>query len=128
MIQSTEKTFLAAGGVAALTLAAATARAGSPAPHVMLNITRPPVTQTYDAPEDVGHHRLTGRVTVRFCVDPEGKTEQLKVAKSRPPGEFDDTALALMRTAMFKPHRVNGQAVFACGIRQTIIFKPASRH
>lgn len=109
---------VAVGAAAAGAGAAATA-----APRtVMLNITRPAVTQTYLA--EPGGLARPGRVTIRFCVDRAGNTKHLVVVRSTPAHAFDGMALAIMRAATFEPHRIDGVPVAACGITQTIEFKP----
>lgn len=113
---------------AAGTAVAAVSGQGQPASDaggvVMLNVTRPPVVQTYDlAAADMSGP--TGRVTFNFCVDEQGRTRDIKIVHSQPPGVFDKGALQLMRAAEFQPHVINGQPVKACGITQTIVFRPA---
>lgn len=98
----------------------------APPATVMLNVTRPPVTETFETAADSGS-TPAGRVTVSFCVDARGRTKHLKVVKSQPPGMFDEMALRIMHAAEFEPYSVNGSPTVACGITQTIVFKPAPR-
>lgn len=96
-----------------------------PPATVTLNVTRPPVEATFETAAGFGPVPA-GRVTVQFCVNTRGRTERVKVVKSEPRGTFDTTALRIIRAAEFKPYMVNGSAAVACGITQTIVFKPAS--
>lgn len=96
----------------------------TPPATVKLNVTRPPVTATFETAAGSGS-TPSGRVTIRFCVNTHGRTERLKVVQSEPPGAFDATALRIMRAAEFKPYAVEGTPAIACGITQTIVFKPA---
>lgn len=98
----------------------------APQTRVMLNVTRPPVVQTFSVSEGSGH-LPKGRVTVRFCVNPEGNTEAAKIVRSTPRGLFDQTALNVIHAAQFAPHVQNGMRVTACGITQTIVFEPTRR-
>lgn len=94
--------------------------------RVTLNITRPAVTQEYKAAS--GFPATTGSVTLKFCVDKAGNTKNIRIIRSSPPNAFDSTAVGIMRAAKFKPHLVEGVPVEACGITQTIEFKPLATH
>ncbi len=93
--------------------------------QVNLGITRSPVTQTFAAP--YGNHSWLrpGSVTMRFCVNKQGHTENLRILYSTGGGAFDKVAMTYMRAALFKPHTIQGFPVTACGITQTIVFRPA---
>lgn len=92
--------------------------------RVNLGITRPPVTQTYSAPYGYHADSVSGTVTMRFCVNRRGRTKNVRLVRSTG-GAFDEVAMTYMRAAMFKPYTVRGWPVTACGITQTIIFRPA---
>lgn len=106
------------------------AASGAPPPstaRVDLGVTRAAVTQTFrQAPQSAGSMPREGRVSVRFCVNPQGHTKNLRVVRSQPAGVFDQMALMLMRAAVFAPHEVRGYAVTACNITQPIVFEAAA--
>ncbi|MGH8271844.1 MAG: energy transducer TonB family protein, partial [Gammaproteobacteria bacterium] len=93
--------------------------------RVNLGITRPPVTQTFAAPYNNHAWLASGSVTMRFCVNEQGHTENLRLLHSTNGGVYDKVAMGYMHAALFKPHTVRGWPVTACGITQTIIFRPA---
>lgn len=95
--------------------------------RVNLDVTRPLVTQTYTAPYDNHVGTLSGKVTMRFCVDTHGRTTNVRVVHSVHGEMFDAAALSYMRASLFKPHMLDGFPVTACGITQTIAFRPAKR-
>lgn len=91
---------------------------------VNVDLTRPPVVATFATAAD-GSSAPGGRVTVRFCVNDRGHTERVEVIHSIPPRVFDTTALDIIQAAEFRPYQVNGTPATACGITQTIVFRPA---
>lgn len=124
MFRDVKTSWLAVGPAALVLLGAGgAAQAKSKPSPIMLNVTRPPVTQTYSV-ADGARHAPTGHVTIRFCVDRSGNTERARVVGRH--GAFDDMALRIIRAARFKPHRENGVPVMTCGITQTINFTPVA--
>ncbi|MGH8427895.1 MAG: energy transducer TonB [Gammaproteobacteria bacterium] len=101
--------------------------AGLPA-QLNLDVTRPAVMQTFTQPADSGYMPKKGNVTLRFCVNAQGHTENIHIVHSVPYGVFDQMALGIIRAALFKPHELQGYPVTACGITQPIVFEAAHRN
>ncbi len=54
-----------------------------------------------------------GRVLIEFDVDPYGRTENVRVLESDPPGFKDDSAARSIRQSRFRPRIDDGQFVYA---------------
>jgi TonB family protein len=69
-----------------------------------------------------------GFVLVNFDVTPEGRTENVTVAESDPPGKKDEAIVRAMRRSRFRPRVIEGEVVRADQLarRFTFSFKPAS--
>ena len=52
--------------------------------------------------------KISGRVVFRFVVTKEGKTKNISIIESDPPGVFDENALAAIRKYRFTPGYKNG--------------------
>lgn len=68
-----------------------------------------------------------GFVLVTFDVTPEGRTENVTVTESDPPGKKDDAIVRAMRRSRFRPRVVDGEVVRADKLARkfTYSFKPA---
>ena len=63
-------------------------------------------------PENLRRNGIVGRVVLRFTIDTLGRVEPNSVGVvSSPNAEFSEAAIAALRTARFKPARINGKAV-----------------
>ena len=69
---------------------------------------------------------IEGYVTLSLLLNPSGAIERVKVIESKPPGEFDQTALDCVRRWRFEPALYKGEPVKTWA-RQTMKFKLAGR-
>ena len=69
---------------------------------------------------------VKGFVSVTFDVTPEGRTENVTVVESEPPGKKDEAILRSMRRSRFRPRIVDGEIVRAEQLTRkfTFSFKP----
>lgn len=111
----------------AATPARSTQRPGYVPSELHLGITWPPITETYAGSQDSGP-MPSGKVTLRFCVNDQGQTEKVVVARAGRHGWFENDAEQFIRAARFKPYDIAGWPVTVCGITETIVFKPAHSH
>ena len=56
---------------------------------------------------------IQGHVLIRFDVDPFGRTENVSVVESDPPGFKDDSAQRSIGQSRFRPRMDNGNFVYA---------------
>ncbi len=63
---------------------------------------------TPDFPPEAFDKGLSGRVTVAYTVDVEGKTQDVRVESSEPPGVFDRAATSAIRRWRYEPATVDG--------------------
>lgn len=56
---------------------------------------------------------MPGHVLIRFDVDPFGRTENVAIVESVPPGFKDDSAERAMRQSRFRPRMEDGRFVYA---------------
>ena len=65
--------------------------------------------------------RISGSVVVQYVVDEKGRTKDIKVTQSTPPGVFDSAAIDAIRRWRYRPARYDGQPV-AVPVRTLIRF------
>ncbi len=66
---------------------------------------------------------IGGQVILSYVVDPQGRTQEVAVVKSTPPGLFDRAAMSAVRQWRYAPVLVDGKAV-AVPARVLIKFDP----
>jgi TonB family protein len=76
-----------------------------------------------DYPDAAGG--ASGRVTVQFTIDAQGRISDAKVVESTLPGVFDNAAVSAVKTWRYLPRRVDGRAVEQPANRIALEFKPA---
>ncbi|MDE2349575.1 MAG: energy transducer TonB [Gammaproteobacteria bacterium] len=64
-----------------------------------------------DYPAGAFDRGVGGLVTVTYVVDPSGRTQQVTVVKSTPPGVFDRAAVSAVKRWRYAPVLVDGKAV-----------------
>lgn len=80
--------------------------------------------QSADLRMPKGRGNRGGQVTLRFCVDKNGKVSQTKVTRSRPTKLFDQAAIHVLRVWTFWPRTLNEKPVRTCNLEETVTFKP----
>jgi periplasmic protein TonB len=63
---------------------------------------------TPDFPADAFDKGLSGVVTVAYTVDVEGRTQDVRIESSDPPGVFDEAATSAVKRWRFEPATVDG--------------------
>jgi TonB family protein len=74
-------------------------------------------------PPDAKAKHVEGYVVVSYDVTEEGTVTNARVVESKPPGIFDDAALAAVATWKFDPAVDNGRLVTAHDVTSKIRFK-----
>ncbi len=72
-------------------------------------------------PDRALNDRISGSVVVQYVVDEKGRTTDIKVTQSTPPGVFDRAATDAIRQWRYRPAQYNGQPV-AVPVRTLIRF------
>ncbi len=62
-------------------------------------------------PFSARRRQITGKVTVRFLVNTEGRVQDISIQESIPPGVFDQAVLQAVKKWRFKPGILEGEAV-----------------
>jgi protein TonB len=73
-------------------------------------------------PDRALNDRVSGDVTVQYTVDQKGRTRDVRVVQSNPPGVFDRAAIDAISRWHYRPAKYNGQPV-AVPVRTHIVFK-----
>ena len=84
---------------------------------VLLSVTAGCSTQPGSAASSAG-----GYVVVQFCIAKTGAVYNARVMESSPPGQFDDTALRIVRQWHFRPVMFVGVPTNYCGVREKLSF------
>ncbi|MFP5212613.1 MAG: TonB family protein [Acidobacteriota bacterium] len=64
-----------------------------------------------DYPFGARRQKVTGRVMVKFLVDPRGQVKNISIVKAEPTGIFENSAIEAIGKWRFKPGYYKGQAV-----------------
>lgn len=79
-----------------------------------------PSTRGLADPGDIG--AVPGHVLVVFDVTPDGRSENISILESDPPGLKDDAAARSIARSRFRPRMVDGEIVHAQGIARNFTF------
>ena len=71
-------------------------------------------------PGDIG--ALPGHVLVVFDVTPNGRSENISVLESEPPGLKDEATARSIARSRFRPRMVDGEIVLAQGVARNFTF------
>jgi TonB family protein len=67
--------------------------------------------------------KKSGFVVVTFTINPNGRTSDVNIVESTPPGVFDDAAQAAVRKWVYEPRKENGVEVASKG-QVKLVFEP----
>jgi periplasmic protein TonB len=73
-------------------------------------------------PDAALNDRVSGTVTVQYTVDKKGRTRDIKVTESSPPGVFDRAVMDAIREWRYRPAKYHGEPV-AVPVRTLIRFE-----
>ncbi len=84
---------------------------------------RPTAIRTDDLSLPSGSHIRHGKVTIRFCIDKDGKVSNPKAIKSQPSGMFDQAAIRILHIWSYWPRTIDGEPMRTCNVEESITFK-----
>ena len=84
---------------------------------------RPTAIRTDDLSLPNGSHIRHGKVTMRFCIDKDGKISDPRAIKSQPRGMFDQAAIQILNVWSYWPKTVDGKPVRTCNVQESVAFK-----
>ena len=73
-------------------------------------------------PSDAEKDGIEGSVTLSYDVDTNGIAKNIVVVEARPPGIFDDAAIAYLNTWRFQPEKFKGEPAVSKNRHSTIGF------
>ncbi len=65
----------------------------------------------------------SGRVTMAFCIEPDGSVDHEKVIQSKPAAVFNRAAIKVLHMWQYWPRTVNGKPIATCNVQATIRFR-----
>ncbi len=74
-------------------------------------------------PRRAKSYGVSGQVTVKFNVDPEGNAVGGVIVESKPRRMFDRSAMRYMETLKFTPYKDNGDAVVVTDVVMNVAYK-----
>lgn len=79
------------------------------------------VTPQY--PKSALRQRISGRITMVFDINVEGRVENIRTQKAAPAGIFDETVKQALSQSQYLPMRVGNDKIRAVNVTQTYVFQ-----